>query len=149
MDRKRDWNDPHLPKDLLQSWLLWEAELSHLGRFHYPDVTPVMDQADSKRDLHVFCDASEQAYGSVIYLRTENTEGKVGVAFLTASVAPKKQQSVPCLELCAALSGAQLFKLLATELTVPTSSSTLWSDSTTVLRWLLSPSCHYKVFVGT
>lgn len=152
-DKKRDWDDPHLPEDLLQTWRLWEAELSHLGKISLPRcyTSAAMDQADSKRDLHVFCDASEQAYGSVVYLRTENTEGNVEVAFLTARsrVAPKKQQSVPRLELCAALSGAQLLKLLATELTVPISTSTLWSDSTTVLRWLLSPSSRYKVFVGT
>ncbi|XP_028298617.1 uncharacterized protein LOC114460934 [Gouania willdenowi] len=103
------------------------------------------------RDIHVFCDASEQAYGSVAYLRTESPEGEVEVAFLAARsrVAPKKQQSVPRLELCAALSGAQLYKVISTELTLPIRSSTLWSDSATVLAWLGSNSCRYKVFVGT
>lgn len=33
--------------------------------------------------------------------------------------------------------------------TLPLSSVTLWSDSTTVLIWLLSDSCRFKVFVGT
>lgn len=58
----------------------------------------------------MFCDPSEKAYGSVAYLRTEDPSGKVEVAFLTARsrVAPKKQQPMPRLELCAALTGAQL-----------------------------------------
>lgn len=40
-------------------------------------------------------------------------------------------------------------KVLKAELTLPLSNVTLWSDSTTVLTWLLSASCRFKVFVGT
>lgn len=60
-DKKRDWDDPHLPEDMLQSWRLWEAELSHLGKISLPRcyTSAVMDQADWRRNLHVFCDASE------------------------------------------------------------------------------------------
>lgn len=67
-----------------------------------------MDVPTSARNIHVFCDASERAYGSVAYLRTEDPNGKVEVAFLVARsrVAPKKQQSIPRLELCAALTVA-------------------------------------------
>lgn len=64
-------------------------------------------------------------------------------------IAPKRQLSIPRLELCAALSGAQLANLLKSELTIPLQSVTLWTDSTTVLSWLTSDSCRYKVFVGT
>ncbi|KAJ8391400.1 hypothetical protein AAFF_G00090300 [Aldrovandia affinis] len=94
---------------------------------------------------------TEQAYGSVAYLRTESPEGEVDVSFLAARsrIAPKKQQSFPRLERCAALTCAQLSKVIATELTLPIRSLTLWSDSMTVLTWLLSDLCRYKVFVGT
>ncbi|KAI3374154.1 hypothetical protein L3Q82_006017 [Scortum barcoo] len=53
------------------------------------------------------------------------------------------------LELSAALTGAQLASALQTELTLPIRKIILWSDSTTVLHWIRSESCHYKVFVGT
>lgn len=56
---------------------------------------------------------------------------------------------MPRVELSAALSGAQLVKLLETELTIPIQQVICWSDSTTVVHWLQSESCHYKVFVGT
>nr|XP_021334729.1 uncharacterized protein LOC101884915 [Danio rerio] len=152
-DKKRDWDDPQLPEDLLSLWNSWEKELCELDKITLPRCysSPDMDVPTSRRDVHVFCDASEKAYGSVAYLRTESTEGQVEVAFLAARsrVAPRKQQSIPRLELCAALSGAQLSKVLVTELTLPICSLTLWSDSTTVLTWLLSSSCRYKVFVGT
>lgn len=63
-----------------------------------------MDTTTSSRDIRIFCDASERAYGLVAYLRTEEPDGKVEVAFLTARsrLAPRKQQSIPSLKLCAA-----------------------------------------------
>lgn len=56
---------------------------------------------------------------------------------------------MPRLKLCAALSGAQLAKLIETEMMLTIRQTTFWSDSTTVLEWLQSDSCRYKVFVGT
>lgn len=110
-----------------------------------------MDSASSRREVHVFCDASDRTYGLVAYLRRKSPSGKVEVSFLTARsrVAPKKQQSIPRLELCAALTGAQLARVLREQLTLPTRQFTFWTDSTTVLSWLQSDSCRFKVFVGT
>ena len=100
--------------------------------------------------MHVFCDASEQAYGSVVYLTTKSDD-TVHVSFVMARsrVAPKRQQSMPRLELCAALTGAQLSSLVHRELTLSITQTFLWTDSTTVLTWLTSASCRFKVFVGT
>ncbi len=105
----------------------------------------------SQRDVHIFCDASECAYGSVAYLRTEDQHEEVEMAFLTARswVAPKKQQTIPRLELCTALTGAQLAKVVKMELYLPIHQFTLWTDSTRVLTRLHSDSCRFKVFVGT
>ncbi|XP_026094149.1 uncharacterized protein LOC113066497 [Carassius auratus] len=152
-DKKRDWDDPHLPADLLQTWTEWVEELPALQHIVFPRcyTSPIRDTDMSQREIHIFCDASERAYGSVAYLRTEDQCGEVEVAFLTARsrVAPKKQQSIPRLELCAALTGAQLAKVVRTELNLPIHQLTLWTDSTTVLTWLHSDSCRFKVFVGT
>lgn len=152
-DKKRDWDDPQLPEDLLQAWRRWEGELPNLQQITLPRCysSHTMDSLASVRDIHVFCDASERAYGSVAYLRTEDPSGRVEVAFLVARsrVAPRKQQSIPRLELCAALTGAQLAKVLQTELSLPIRQTIFWSDSTTVLTWLQSDSCRFKVFVGT
>ena len=56
---------------------------------------------------------------------------------------------MPRLELCGALTGAQLYSLLEKELTLHIDQTILWTDSTTVLTWLQSESCRFKVFVGT
>ncbi|XP_043967022.1 uncharacterized protein LOC122827949 [Gambusia affinis] len=78
-DKHREWDDPHLPEDLIKAWYKWEGELEHL-----PRIT-----------------------GAVAYLRTEKADRNVESAFVMARsrVAPKRQQSIPRLELCAALTG--------------------------------------------
>ena len=66
----------------------------------------------------------------------------------SSRVDPKKQLTIPRLELSAALTGAQLSQLLKSELTIPIDKTVLWSDSTVVLTWPQSESCRYKVFVA-
>ena len=151
-EKQRDWDDPLLPQDLLQAWKDWEGELQYL-----PQVTlsrayaPVEVESSVTREVHVFCDASEQAYGSVAYMRTVDGQGRAYLSFLLARsrVAPKRLLSMPRLELCGAVTGAQLAKLLEKELTLKIDQTILWTDSTTVLTWLQSESCRFKIFVGT
>lgn len=141
-DKKQEWDDPLKPRDLLQAWHEWEEELQYLNKIAIPQcyTSTELDSEVCRRDIHIFCDASNHAYGSVAYLRTESPQGQVEVASVTARsrVAPKRQLSVPRLELCAALSGAQLARVLEKELTLNIQQVTLWSDSKTVLAWIQS-----------
>ncbi|XP_014876949.1 uncharacterized protein LOC106939156 [Poecilia latipinna] len=150
--KQRGWDDPDLPPTLREEWETWESELKHLNSVSIPRCyLPLSDKGtDAKCDLHIFCDASERAYGAVAYL-TFDAGDTIHTSFVMARsrVSPKRQQSIPRLELCAALAGAQLSKLLQTEMTLPIRQTVLWSDSTTVLEWIQSESCRYKVFVGT
>lgn len=100
----------------LASMILWGI-LSHIPpelKYWYNGwdkrASPLLDAETCVRDIHIFCNASESAYGSVAYLRTQDTESQVEVSFSAARsrVAPKRQLSIPRLELCAALTGAQL-----------------------------------------
>lgn len=100
--KKRGWDDPHLPEDLLQAWHLWESELSQLSQIILPRcyTNPSLDCSNSIRSIHVFCDASERAYGSVAYLRTDRGEGQVHVAFLAArSRSNSRSPGWSCVEL--------------------------------------------------
>ncbi|KAI7814087.1 hypothetical protein IRJ41_007891 [Triplophysa rosa] len=150
-DRKRGWDDPCLPTELLAAWQQWESELPQLSQISQPRCySSSIQHAIKSRSVHVFCDASERAYGSVAYMSTEDEQDNIQVAFLAARsrVAPKKQLSILRLELCAALTGAQLGAVWKKELTLDVHTFVYWTDSTTVLSWLQSDSCRYKVFVG-
>ncbi len=151
--QERWWDNIIKTDSLLEKWQAWEIELQSLPDIHFPRcyLPPSVNTATSESHMHIFCDASERVYGAVAYLQTIDQHHHIHVSFITARsrIASKQQLYIPRLELCAALSGAQLVNLLSSELTIPLQSVTLWTDSTTVLSWLTSDSCRYKVFVGT
>lgn len=109
--KKRSRDDPNLLPDILQAWSSWERELPKLANFSISRAyaPPRCATDTTEYTLHVFCDYSEQAYGSVAHLITTNVNA-IHVLFVMARsrVAPKRQQSMPLLELYAALTGAQL-----------------------------------------
>ncbi|KAL7880314.1 hypothetical protein SRHO_G00025680 [Serrasalmus rhombeus] len=150
--KQKEWDDPDLPPVLKEAWENWENELQQLGAVSIPRCysTDATKEDGLEYDLHVFCDASEKAYGAVAYLAVHGGE-TIHTSFVMARsrVAPKRQQSIPRLELCAALAGAQLARLVHAEVTLTIRQTVLWSDSMTVLEWLQSDSCRFKVFVGT
>lgn len=136
----------------MQSWRVWENELQNLPSITLPRtyVPPEVEKDSAIHEVHIFSDASEQAYGAVAYMRTTDKRGQVYLSFILARsrVAPKRSHSIPRLELCGALVAAQLARLLQREQTLQIETTVLWTDSSTVLTWLNSESCHYKVFVG-
>ncbi len=136
------WDDPITPDSLLTRWQDWQQELHSLNQIAIPRCyTPFKGYAEIlNRDLHIFFDASERAYSSLAYMRTENNEGHIHVSFVFARsrVAPRKQMTIPRLELSGALTGAQVANILQAELTVDINHVIHWSDSSTVLQWLKS-----------
>lgn len=144
-DKHRDWDDPLLPQELLQQSQAWEDELDILPQVTLPRsyLPKEVDLCSLHREVHMFCDASEEAYGSVAYLWSTDRHGGVHLSFLMARsrVALKRSHSMLRLELCAALTGAQLAQVLRRELMLNINQMILWSDSTTVLTWLKLESC--------
>lgn len=89
--------------------------------------------------LHIFVDASEEAYSCVAYFRAEFVGG-VEIALIggKAKVAPLKALSIPRLELMAAVIGVRLLKTIRTAHSLSINKIVLWSDSKTVLSWINS-----------
>ena len=143
------WED-ELPRSIYQRWHEWCEELETL-----PDVTiqrcyslhkaPVSDL-----QLHVFCDASEKAFGAALYWRFGHHDGTVTSSLVTAKarVAPLKPLSIPRLELQAALLGARLAATVHEEHDYCCSRTVFWSDSWTVICWLKSDARTFKPFVA-
>nr|CAI5863233.1 unnamed protein product [Callosobruchus analis] len=101
-------------------------------------------------ELHCFCDASESAYGSCVYIRSWNKTGYCSVELLCAKskVAPLKTLTVPRLELCAALVLSRLATKFLNSVNLSFSKIYCWSDSTIVLNWLQTPPHMLKQFVN-
>lgn len=72
----RSWDDSNLPPDILQAWSSWEREVPELANISIPRTYAPLELATDTTEytLHVFCDSSEQAYGSVAYLTTTSDD---------------------------------------------------------------------------
>ena len=98
-----------------------------------------LDISSGTNQLHVFCDASQLAYGAVIYIKTSNDKETSSKFVIERSkVAPLKQISIPKLELQTAVLECRLWQFVAQHLSVPVKETIFWSDSTAVLGWINS-----------
>lgn len=123
--------DKELPDDFKENWVGWLNELQNLTPMEIP--RQYFNNVDSEVQLHVFCDSSQLAYGTVAYLRgtTPKSGTKCTFVMSKSKVAPIKPQTMPRLELPAAVLEAELSKYLSHTILPKfhTSQIILWSDS--------------------
>ncbi|XP_067628473.1 uncharacterized protein [Eurosta solidaginis] len=146
--RKIKW-DEQLADDLNDAWRSWQQRLPsttclQIPRYYFRCEKP------NDIQLHIFVDSSEQAFAAVAYWRIENSAGEISVSFVCSKsrCAPLKPLTVPRLELQAAVLGTRLMQTIREEHEVVISDCVLWSDSTTVLKWIRSEHRRYKPFVA-
>ena len=98
--------------------------------------------------VHVFCDASERAYGAALYIRsTKDDKSLVHLACRKNSLAPVKRVTLPRLELLAALVGTWLLHYFCTATGYNINQAILWSDATVALGWIRRDRNRWKTFV--
>ena len=98
----------------------------------------------------MFNDASEKAYGSVIYQRSIYKSGKISTNLITSKskVAPLQATSIPRLELLSAVLGLGLARKLVNVFQLSMDVVTFWCDSRNVLWWIRGRSRRFKPFVA-
>ena len=142
-----DWDDP-LPEVMSDTWKKLFKEIESLKKVEFPRCLQPKE-VSGPSELHVFADASKDAYGAVAYLVWTTPYGfHVSLVSAKARVAPLRHTTIPRLELMAALIASRLAHTIVEESKLKPSSVTFWSDSTIVLNWLCSESTSFKPFVG-
>ncbi|VDI74707.1 Hypothetical predicted protein [Mytilus galloprovincialis] len=126
-----DWDDP-IPPKLESLFSLWFQDLHELSDFKVDRCfRPEKNGEIKNAQLHHFSDASESGYGTVTYLRLENTFDEIHCSFVMgkARVTPLKTITVPRLELTAATVAVRTNKMLLNELEIPIDRSIFWTDN--------------------
>ncbi|XP_068723841.1 uncharacterized protein [Montipora capricornis] len=145
---KMGWDDP-VEMFIHEQWLKLTQDLKMVGvvqlerhYFHGKSLSELQSV-----QLHGFADASERAYGAVVYLRVESPDGTVFTELVT--FAPINGDTIPRLELLGALVLARLIKsvLTAFEGTLRVDSVFCWSDSQIALWWIWGVNREFKQFV--
>ncbi|XP_076029363.1 uncharacterized protein LOC143018123 [Oratosquilla oratoria] len=92
----------------------------------------------------------EVAYGSVVYLRYKHVDGTIQCSFILgkAKVAPLKSIIIPRLKFVSATLAIKLKCVIVRELPIKMSQIYIWTDSTTVLKYLHNDHIRFKTFVA-
>jgi len=146
-----DW-DEEVNADTAENINRWFAELEDLQMIEVPRCIQ-LETSDSEVkcvSLHTFVDASEMAYGAVIFSRYEYESGDVSIRIVASKsrVAPLVAISIPRLELEAAVLGVRLTVVTCKALDIDIENATLWSDSMNVLFWIKNRSRMFKSFIA-
>ncbi|GBM17182.1 hypothetical protein AVEN_47587-2, partial [Araneus ventricosus] len=118
----------------------WYNDLHLLKSIKIPHWFRVSLEKKQGISVHMFCDASQNAYAAAVFIRVE-TEEQVDVHLLYAKpcLAPPKYITIPSLELLAALIGARLCATVFNGFFYSGRNDIYlyyWTDSTTVLVWI-------------
>ena len=146
--------DQEIPNYLLIQWESWVKTFEMTNNLQFPrhlfDNISFEGDKPLSIEIHAFCDASQQAYCCVLYVRVKDRFGNFHVRFLVGKtrVAPLKKLTLPRLELIAALLCVRLVNTALKFLSnIPVSSVHFYTDSENVLYWIQSPHKQWGVFV--
>ena len=160
-----DW-DEYIPEKVAEEVVKLKSNLEELSKITIPRCFKASVEQDKnskpikmpsemkveikdKTELHIFCDASELAYGAVAYLMIYNKKGsKVSFIMGKSRVAPIKTITIPRLELTAAVVATKLYQFVEEEIDMTLDQVFFWTDSQVVLSYLLNTSSRFKVFVA-
>ncbi|GBM66234.1 hypothetical protein AVEN_27917-1 [Araneus ventricosus] len=144
---KLDWGDT-LPLKENTEWQSFLNSLKFVNLINVPRW--ILSEQSISVELHGFADASELAYGAVIYVKSINSNGGSEVKLLISKsrVAPLKFVTIPRLELCAAVLLSKLMRRVLRALKLDVSKTYFWTDSTIVLSWLEKECKELKTFVA-
>ena len=129
-------------------WTDWMDAIPKLSEVEFPRCMSPNGTEVAERQLHVFGDASEHAFGAAAYIRSKYKDESVviNLAMAKTRVAPRKAISVAKLELQAAVLATRLGKYVQEAVRYKFDRRVFWTDSTVVRHWVRQTSSFFKTF---
>ena len=109
-----------LPGELYERWIAWLYSLEELSSIKFVRCMKPAPFNDAHLELHIFSDASQTAYGCVIYLRCVGKDGCIHVSLVCSKNKLAPTVSIPRLELQAGYMSATMEYTVRNELMVIT-----------------------------
>ncbi|XP_075990300.1 uncharacterized protein LOC142985947 [Anticarsia gemmatalis] len=142
------WDDK-LPKNIHQEWQSIKCDIDNINNIEIPRWLGYDDTC--RLELHGFCDASQKAYGCVIYIKViKQNEIDIKLMVGKSRLVPcENEVSLPRLELCGALLLSEVMikikQALSPDVDIKVHG---WTDSMAVLGWLQGNPDRWKPFVS-
>jgi hypothetical protein len=147
-EQKVEWDSP-IPQSIFNVWIQWRSELPLLSDVQIPRCFFLQGVEITSIQIHGFCDAFESAYGGVVYFRMIDSFNHVHTSLLF----PKKRWLPSRSRLSCGWNCVVLTYLLTHHVKevfqFSYQSVFAWSDSTTVLSWLVDNTRHFKTYVAS
>ena len=137
---KYEWLDP-LRDAEMEIWEDFVQNLPQINLLTFPRIlVPGLEEDWESRQMHVFCDASQNAYAAVAYIVTKNRKTGYYSNFEKArnKIKPRQhKRTIPQLELMAIEFAISIIDELAETMDLSVEKDCyIWSDSKTALQWL-------------
>ncbi|XP_055922669.1 uncharacterized protein LOC129953448 [Eupeodes corollae] len=148
-ESKFDWDDIITSIDLKSVWEKTFDQLQFIKEIEIPRWINT-SSTNKNNELHVFCDSSNRAYATSIYLRTIDSNEKIHVNLIMAKskLTPmRKPLTTPRAELCGAVLAVKLLELVKKSLRIQFNNVFMWTDSSVVLSWIRGDPNRWSVFV--
>lgn len=136
------WDDRILP-ERLPAWKKFITGLEGLEGIKIQRWTGISHLAPS--DLHIFCDASELAYGAVAYEVQGNNIAMIAAKSRVAP-SPKRALTIPRLELLSNLLATTLGEYI-TKQSKGERKITIWTDSQIAQAWITASNSNPEIWV--
>ncbi|GFV06425.1 integrase catalytic domain-containing protein [Trichonephila clavipes] len=145
--RKLNWKE-FLPGAIAPEWNNFVSSLKAVEEFKIDRY--VLTDSYVKVMLLGYADASESAYGAVVYMHSVKEDGTTTTKLISSKfcVAPINVISILRLELSACLLLAQLVEKVSLSLQVHLAKVILHTESTIAIAWINTPANQLKTFVG-
>ena len=132
---------PELIEEIIKGYYECGKELMKIDSIKIPRLL-VESKPIKGKTLLIFCDGSTVAYGAVSYLRTSYQDGTVSIRLIKAAkkCTPLRRQTIPRIELMAALEGAKLAGRM--KKLIKPDSTILFTDAIVVLFWIRKIDLH-------